>query len=233
MIGGLRRLIPISLLAIAVAVTGCGEGKKKAVAKAAPPPTTQTQAQATTTAGGCQRVQPPAPRNPGKEKKPKQPLDSSRKWSLIFKTNCGDFTVALNLGTAPKASASLVALAKSGYFDKTVFHRIAPGFVIQGGDPTATGGGGPGYKTVDKPPAGARYTHGVVAMAKTGTEAPGTAGSQFFVVTGPDVGLPPDYAVVGKVTKGLDVVDRIGKLGNQAEQPIELVMIRGVGVSSR
>jgi peptidyl-prolyl cis-trans isomerase B (cyclophilin B) len=233
MIGGLRRLIPILLLALAPALTGCGGGKKAPAEAAPPPPSTQTQAQSATTAGGCQRVQPPPPRNPGGEKKPKHPLDSSKKWSLTFKTNCGAFTVALNLRTAPKASASLVALARSGYFDKTVFHRIAPGFVIQGGDPTATGNGDPGYKTVDQPPAGARYTHGVVAMAKTPSEAPGTAGSQFFVVTGPDAGLPPDYAVLGTVTKGLGVVDRIGKLGNQAEQPTELVMIRGVGVSSR
>jgi cyclophilin family peptidyl-prolyl cis-trans isomerase len=231
MIDGLRRLIPVLLVALAVAVAGCGSGKK-APAKAAPPPT-QTQAQAATTASGCQAVQPPPPRNPGGQKKPKQPLDSSKKWSLTFRTNCGDFTVALNLRAAPKASASVVALARSGYFDKTVFDRIAPGFVIQGGDPTATGGGDPGYTTVDTPPANARYTHGVVAMAKTPSEAPGTAGSQFFVVTGPDAGLPPDYAVLGTVTKGLGVVDRIGTLGNQAEQPTALVMIRGVGVSSR
>jgi cyclophilin family peptidyl-prolyl cis-trans isomerase len=231
MIGGLRRLIPISILALALTASGCGESKNKATAAAPAPAQTQTQASAG--AAGCQQVQPPPPRNPGKAKKPKQALDASKKWSLTFKTNCGDFTVALDLKTAPEASASLVALAKAGYFDKTVFHRIAPGFVIQGGDPTATGSGGPGYKTVDKPPANARYTHGVVAMAKAGPEAPGTAGSQFFVVTGADVGLPPDYAVLGRVTKGLDVVDRIGKLGDQAQQPTELVMIRGVGVSSR
>ncbi len=89
--------------------------------------------------------------------------------------------------------------------------------MIQGGDPTGTGTGGPGYSTVDKPPANAKYTHGVVAMAKTATEPAGTAGSQFFVVTAPDAGLPPDYAIVGKVTKGLDVVDRIG----EARRPVE------------
>src|SRR5207248_6300782 len=139
--------------------------------------------------------------------KPQANLDASRKWSLVVSTNCGSFTVALDVSAAPNTTASLVALAKAGFFDGTVFHRIVPGFVIQGGDPTGTGQGGPGYSTVDKPPTAARYTRGVIAMAKTQDEAPGTAGSQFFVVTGTDAGLHPDYAVVGRVVAGLDVVE--------------------------
>ena len=91
----------------------------------------------------------------------------------------------------------MVSLARAGFFKKTIFHRIVPDFVIQGGDPTGKGTGGPGYKTVDKPPPGTKYTRGVVAMAKTQQEKPGTAGSQFYVVTGADAGLPPDYAVIG------------------------------------
>ena len=98
--------------------------------------------------------------------------------------------------------------------------------------PTATGTGGPGYSTVDPPPKSARYTHGVVAMAKTGTDPPGTAGSQFFVVTAKDAALPPDYAVVGKVTSGLDVVDRIGKLGDASEQPTQPIVIDHVRVQT-
>ncbi len=78
-----------------------------------------------------------------------------------------------------------------------MFHRIVPGFVIQGGDPTQSGNGGPGYSTVDTPAQDTTYTQGVVAMGKTASEASGTAGSQFFVVTAQDAGLPPDYAVVG------------------------------------
>jgi cyclophilin family peptidyl-prolyl cis-trans isomerase len=111
-----------------------------------------------------------------------------------------------------------------------VFHRIVPGFVIQGGDPTATGTGGPGYTTVDKPPAGAHYTRGVVAMAKAGNEPRGAAGSQFYVVTGADAGLPPDYAIVGRVSKGLAVVEKIGRLGDAGEQPTEPVVISAVRV---
>ena len=107
-----------------------------------------------------------------------------------------------------------------------------PGFVIQGGDPSATGTGGPGYTTVDKPPSDASYVHGVVAMAKTGAQPAGAAGSQFFIVTGDDAGLPPDYAIIGEVTDGLDVVDRIGKLGDASEQPTKVVEIEHATVET-
>src|SRR3954453_14169200 len=223
MIGALSRLM-LPALVLVIALAGCGS-------KSATTPTSTQPAGGIS--GGCQQVQHTQPRDPGKHKKPAAELDASKQWSLTFHTNCGEFTVLLNLKTAPHASASLVALAKAGYFDNTVFHRIVPGFVIQGGDPTASGEGGPGYTTVDKPPADAKYTHGVVAMAKTGAEPAGAGGSQFFAVTGGDAGLTPDSAVVGRVTKGLDVVDRIGQLGDQNEQPTEAVVIRGVEVSTR
>jgi peptidyl-prolyl cis-trans isomerase B (cyclophilin B) len=154
------------------------------------------------------------------------PLDQGEPYRLVVKTNKGAFTVALDTKTSPCTTASIVQLANKGFFNGTIFHRIVPGFVIQGGDPTGTGSGGPGYKTVDTPPETARYTKGVVAMAKTMDEAPGTSGSQFFVVTGADVGLPPDYAILGKVVDGLDVVERIGKLGDASEQPTERVEIQ-------
>ena len=102
--------------------------------------------------------------------------------------------------------------------------------MIQGGDPTQTGSGGPGYSTVDKPPASTEYTKGVVAMAKTQTEPPGTSGSQFFVVTARVVSLPPEYALLGKVVAGQDVVDRIGKLGDAAEHPTQVVEIEHMTV---
>jgi peptidyl-prolyl cis-trans isomerase B (cyclophilin B) len=91
-----------------------------------------------------------------------------------------------------------------------------PGFVLQGGDPTGTGAGGPGYTTVDPPPASTRYTLGVAAMAKAANEPAGAGGSQFFVVTAADAQLPPDYAVLGRVVHGLQVVQAIGKLGDPA-----------------
>ena len=133
-------------------------------------------------------------------------------YALTFDTSCGPFTVTLDPELAPNTAPSLVALAEEGYFDDTIFHRVVPGFVIQGGDPTQSGSG-PGYSTVDVPPSDAAYTRGVVAMAKSGAEAPRTAGSQFFVVTGADAGLPPEYAIVGEVTEGMDTVERIDALG--------------------
>ena len=153
-------------------------------------------------------------------------LDPAQTHSVTFQTNKGSFTVELDVETSPKTTASFYELAQKGFFDGTTFHRIVPGFVIQGGDPTGTGTGGPGYQTVDPPPSEAAYTKGVVAMAKAQDEAPGTAGSQFFVVTGEDIGLPPEYAILGKVTAGLGVVERIGRLGDSAtEQPTERIVI--------
>jgi peptidyl-prolyl cis-trans isomerase B (cyclophilin B) len=223
------------LAAIVLALAGCGdddEGDLQAPAGStqAQPEPTPTEQQAQTTPGGCNAVEAPSPRETSKQPKPKQALDASKSWSLVVKTNCGDFTIGLDLESGPNAAASMVALARSGWFDRTIFHRIAPGFVIQGGDPTASGSGGPGYTTVDPPPKDARYTKGVVAMAKTPDEPAGAGGSQFFVVTGQDAGLPPDYAVVGKITDGQDVVQKIGRLGDQSEQPTEAVVISTVEV---
>jgi cyclophilin family peptidyl-prolyl cis-trans isomerase len=179
---------------------------------------------------GCKKVDKPAAKPDGGQKPPDAPLGPNEHPELVFTTNCGTFTVRLDPKLGPRTGASLVKLAKSGFYDDTIFHRIAPGFVIQGGDPTQAGFGGPGYSTVDKPPADARYTKGVVAMAKTGAEAPGTSGSQFFIVTPEDSGLTPDYAIVGKVVAGLDVVERIGRLGDANQQPTQNVVISKVTV---
>jgi len=102
--------------------------------------------------------------------------------------------------------------------------------VIQGGDPLGTGLGGPGYSVVEKPPTNLSYTKGTVAMAKSSAEPPGSSGSQFFIVTGPDAGLPPEYALVGKVDQGLDVVEGIGKLGTPAEKPKQTVLIEKITI---
>ena len=159
-------------------------------------------------------------------------LDPDRTYRLVVETNCGDFTITLDQRAAPNATASLVSLAERGFFDDTFFHRIVVDFVIQGGDPTGAGSGGPGYTTRDKVPQDASYAHGAVAMAKAAAEPAGTAGSQFFVVTGQSVSLSPDYAIVGKVTNGLDVVDRIGKFGDANEQPTRAVVISNVKVET-
>jgi cyclophilin family peptidyl-prolyl cis-trans isomerase len=157
-------------------------------------------------------------------------LDPDTTYSLVLDTTEGPFTIELDQQLAPKAARSLVRLAKNGFFDGTKFHRVVPGFVIQGGDPTGTGSGGPGYSTVDVPPSDAGYTEGVVAMAKTQNEAPGTAGSQFFVVTGADIGLPAEYAIIGRVTEGMAAVKAIDALGVGDGPPSKPVTIEKMTV---
>ena len=196
-----------------LAAAGCGEDDSEDTADRTSAETTEQPRGA---AEGCQDVKAPSPKPDGGERKPTGRLDPSKTYEVVFDTSCGSFTVRLDVKTSPRTTASFFALAKRGFFDDTVFHRIVPGFVIQAGDPTGTGTGGPGYSTVDKPPRNTAYTTGVVAMAKTGAEPAGTAGSQFYVVTGQDAGLPAEYAVLGKVTCGLEVTQQIGELGDVA-----------------
>jgi peptidyl-prolyl cis-trans isomerase B (cyclophilin B) len=217
-----RRLVLLAFVLV-FAAAGCGSGDDDAA----------SGGDTTTAVSECADVEAPEAREPAEGEKVVTELDSSKTYTLTFDTTCGSFTVTLDLETAPKTAASLVALAKDGYFDDTIFHRVAQGFVIQGGDPTQTGAGGPGYSTVDKPPSDAKYTKGVVAMAKTQVEAPGTSGSQFFVVTAEDAGLPPDYAIVGTVTEGMDTVERIDALGTPGVDgpPSKPVVISSVTVT--
>jgi cyclophilin family peptidyl-prolyl cis-trans isomerase len=185
-----------------------------------------------TDATGCRQVSAPGSKSDATRKKPTRELDPTRTYVLTVETSCGDFEITLDPKLAPQTTASLLALAESGYFDGTTFHRVVPGFVIQGGDPTGRGAGGPGYTTVDTPPADAAYTRGVVAMAKAPTEPPGTAGSQFFVVTAEDAKLPPDYAIVGEVTSGYDAVERIEALGDtQTQEPSQTVLVERVSAA--
>jgi peptidyl-prolyl cis-trans isomerase B (cyclophilin B) len=210
-----KQLLAFAFAALVLA--GCGGDDESGSASPPPPPPPP--------AGGCSEVEAPEPKEEGGATKETK-LPSGKPAELVVETNCGTFTIKLDPKASPKTVASVAGLAESGFYDDTTFHRIVPGFVIQGGDPTATGTGGPGYSTVDTPAATTRYTKGVVAMAKTPAEAPGTSGSQFFVVTGADIGLPPEYAVIGKVTEGLDVVDKIGKLGDAAtEEPSQVIVI--------
>jgi len=153
-------------------------------------------------------------------------LAKSKAYTVNVLTNFGAFDSRLDVRDSPCTTSSFAALVRKRFFDATRFHRIVPGFVIQGGDPTATGTGGPGYSVRDVPPRDSLYTEGVVAMAKSAAEPPGTSGSQFFIVTGVNAGLPPEYAILGVVTKGLRVVEKIGKLGNPVtEKPTRRVVI--------
>jgi cyclophilin family peptidyl-prolyl cis-trans isomerase len=196
----------LSVGLIVLALAGCGGGSKKSSLD-------------------CQTVS-GSPTGGKAQKPPTKALDANKTYTVVLKTNEGSFSVKLDQQTSPNTAASFVSLTDAGFFDGTIFHRIVPNFVIQGGDPTGTGEGGPGYSCVDTPPSTTTYLHGVVAMAKTGADPAGTSGSQFFVVTAKNAGLPPDYAVLGKVVKGIAVVDKIGKLGSASEQPTKRVVIQ-------
>ncbi len=212
-------------LTCALALAACGDDDKKdedtgtseAPAQTAPEPPQTSNAE-------CKAVDAPKPKEDGGAKEPSGDLEGATRVKIA--TNCGDFTIEVDPKQAPKAGASFVSLAEQGFYDGTIFHRIVPGFVIQGGDPTGQGTGGPGYTTEDDVAADTKYTRGVVAMAKSANDPPGGAGSQFYVVTGEDAGLPPEYAVIGKVVEGEDVVEKLGELGDPAtEQPTETVVL--------
>jgi cyclophilin family peptidyl-prolyl cis-trans isomerase len=180
-------------------------------------------------ASGCKKVEAPPPKHVS-FKAPKQTVRQGEELTAVVETSCGTFDIALDSQRAPKTVNSFVFLSEEGFYDDLTFHRVAPEFVIQGGDPLGTGAGGPGYSVDEKPPANLAYTKGVVAMAKTSAEPPGRSGSQFFVVLSADAGLPPEYALVGKVGKGFDVVERIGKLGTPQETPKQTVLIEKISI---
>ena len=221
-------LIVVFLLALGV-LTACG-GDDEASESGAGEETSAAAEEA-----GCDDAGEPEPRDVSLDPPPAKP--SANGLVAVVDTSCGTFEIALDAKGSPKTVASFEHLAKNGVFDGTPFHRIVPGFVVQAGDPAGTGSGpGPGYSVDEAPPADAEYTQGVVAMAKTAAEPPGRSGSQFFVVTAADAGLPPDYAIVGEVTEGFDVVKTIEGLGDPASgstgTPLDTVIVDSVTVEA-
>lgn len=180
-------------------------------------------------AGGCRKVEAPEPKSVS-FKAPDEVLKDGEAATAVVKTSCGTFDIALDTERAPKTANSFAFLAEEGFYDGLTFHRVAPGFVIQGGDPEGTGTGGSGYNVDEEPPPNLAYTKGVVAMAKSSADPPGRSSSQFYVVTAPDAGLPPEYALVGKVSEGYDVVEKIDALGTPEETPKQTVLIEEVTV---
>jgi peptidylprolyl isomerase len=156
-------------------------------------------------------------------------IDPAKTYTATMVTSKGTMEILLDPLAAPVTVKSFVYLARWHYYDGIVFHRIIPGFVLQGGDPTGTGAGGPGYRFDDELPKPGRYEVGSLAMANAG---PNTNGSQFFIISGPDgVRLPPLYALFGKVVKGLDVVATINDLGSGSGKPREDVVIESVTIT--
>ena len=167
---------------------------------------------------------------------PEMQIDPSKRYRATLHTNKGDITIELLVGDAPKTVNNFVFLARDGFYNGVIFHRIIKGFMIQGGDPTGTGRGGPGYQFADEPVKGA-YEIGSIAMANSG---PNTNGSQFFICHGRNAeSLPPNYTIFGRVTEGLDVVDAIANVPTQSSgrgersTPTEDVRIESVEISEQ
>ena len=224
----------------ALALGACGSSSKdKSTTSAAQTPATTatapTSTQPATGSNGCKKVAAQAAIK-RTAKKPATTLSSSKKHVVTLQTSCGTIKITLDVKHDPTTASSFAKLASSGFYDGLSFVRVVPGFVIQGGDPNGDGSGGPGYSIVEAPPSSQTYTKGIVAMAKTAAEAPGTSGSQFFIVTGADAGLPAEYAVAGKVTSGMAVADKIGAIpptNGQDGPPSQPVSIEKASVSSK
>lgn len=244
-------------VAFALAVAACGGGSDPEVSASTAPTTTATAP--TTTADlvplattvpprvppsdyagfraqptACDATQPAEALNTMYSEADDLVLDPTIKLLATIETSCGTIVVELDPIVAPQTVNSFVFLAQQGYFDGTVSHRVLPGFVIQAGDPTATGRGGPGYVVPDELPAeGFSYSVGVLAMANAG---PNSTGSQFFIMIG-DSGLPPLYSAFGQVVDGFSTLDAIAGLPlgtsprGETSVPLETVYIESVTVA--
>lgn len=193
-----RAAVVAAVALLVTAIAACGAG----------PRPTATAPVATRVPAGAQAA---TPARAGKQytAPPAMKIDQNKRYTATIKTNLGDITVELNAKDAPVTVNNFVFLAREGFYDGVIFHRVLPGFMIQGGDPTGTGSGGPGYQFADEPVKGS-YEIGSIAMANSG---PNTNGSQFFICEGQQcTTLPPKYNLFGKVVQGQDVVSKIANV---------------------
>jgi peptidylprolyl isomerase len=171
-----------------------------------------------------------APKQQQFPRAPEMGIDPAKRYTATMDTSLGEIVIALDPVKAPKTVNSFVFLALNHYYDGVIFHRIINGFVCQGGDPTGTGTGGPGYQFADELPKPGQYQIGSVAMANAG---PNTNGSQFFLISGPDgARLPPQYSLFGQIVKGLDVLDQMQRVKTgRGDRPDEDVVINSVSIT--
>ncbi len=206
------------VVGVAALVSGGGGKKKTKVSSTNTTKSSQDAAGAPT----CPNADGTSPRTTKFSKPPPMCIDVAKRYTAEVATSKGSFTLSLDPKRAPKTVNNFVFLARYHFYDGTPFHRVIPGFVVQGGDPQGTGTGGPGYTIPDEFPKAGEYKVGSVAMANTGQ--PNSGGSQFFVVTGDQgVSLPPQYTLFGEVASGMDVVKQIEALGDPSGKPRELV----------
>ena len=241
-----RSVVLITILLAALVLVACGKDDPRPAATettepvvpATPTTATTPEIRPRSARDGCKAVPAPEPSAQPERSLSRQKLSAKRTYTAILRTNCGTIRIRLDVRTSPKTTASFAGLARNKFFDGLTFHRIAkPGgndYVIQGGDPLGTGNGGPGYTVVEDPPGDTRYSRYVVGMAKAENERQGTSGSQFFIVTAAESPLPADYAILGRVTGGQDVVRRIARLATDpaTEMPIDPVVMSSVRVVS-
>ena len=212
----------LSLLATALLAAGCTGGGPGGPAATSTPASTVPSPSGGAT-GACPTAEP-------------APLPAGETRTVTISTSAGAFTIKVEGAMSPIAAGNFVALASCGYYDGVVFHRLVPGFVIQGGDPTGTGTGGPGYTITDEPVT-TTYARGTVAMART--PAPNSQGSQFFIVLDDRARTPLEsantYAIFGTVVDGMDTVDAIAAMPNSGEpsnQALDPVAMDSVTVSN-
>ena len=231
-IGGLAVAV-----AVVIAVLNINGGSSKPTKLAAKGSTTTTGSTSTTSPSTTSTISStPAPAssiaaselscfgvsgNPARKIKfsaaPPMCINAAKSYTAVEQTDVGTFDITLDPKAAPKTVNNFVFLSMYHYYDSIVFHRVIPGFVVQGGDPTGTGTGGPGYQFADELPKAGAYKVGSLAMANSG---PNTNGSQFFIITGSQgVQLPPQYSLFGQVTTGMTVVSAIEKDGTSGGTP--------------
>ncbi len=231
----LIRAVVAALVVLAVAVAGgmllSGGEEAPVIDPAAEPPVDEDPA-ADLSGVACGGEAPPGAEEdkPQWDEPPQMQIDPQRTYRAVMETSCGTIELELYAGSAPTAVNSFVFLAREGFFDGVIFHRVVPGFVIQGGDPTGTGTGGPGYRFEDELERAEEegYRPGSVAMANSG---PDTNGSQFFIVLEGGAGqLQPLYTLFGEVVDGMDVAERIAQLQLMGQSPVQTVYIESVTI---
>ena len=219
--GGLAVVVIVGIIAFLIGTSTGGKKAASTSTTAAVSTTVATTAAPTTVPAAAPTPCPKADgSSPKTQKFPAPPpvcIDATKTYTATMTTDVGTMQIALDATTAPKTVNNFVYLARYHYYDGTVFHRVIPGFVDQGGDPTGTGTGGPGYTFADELPKAGAYKIGSLAMANSG---PNTNGSQFFIIVGAEgVALPPQYSLFGMVTSGIDVANKIEADGTSGGTP--------------
>lgn len=238
----------VLLIATALLLGGCGDNKARDGATAPDNQTSQNQAQhnagqaaggaenSATTTPGDQEAQTPKKKPMSWDTPPAMEIDQNKSYKAQFTTNKGNFTIELFAKDAPVTVNNFVFLARQGYYDDVIFHRIVESFMIQTGDPTGTGSGGPGYQFQNEQTS-YKYEPGIVAMANAGVD---TNGSQFFICTGDNsdfLNTQPYYTIFGRVTDGMDVVQAIESVPveynpgmDEVSSPTEKIIIQGIQI---